>query len=379
MFFSRQISYPIGLDISDLSLKLVQLKKKGDKTKIQALSRVELAKGIIETGEIKNNNEFLKKLKELITKPKLGSVNSNEVVACLPDTKTFIKLIEVEKSQNNIVDTIPAEIERHVPMSINEIYYDWQIINTASDKYLILIGAAPQNIVNQYIELLSLAGLTVIALEIEATAICRSLLSEENIKNKNQAQKNYAIIDIGAQRSNMIIYAKNTIVLSISIPISGGKITEKIASSLELKNEQAEKAKIICGIDKTKAQGIIYEILSDELNELNNRIKTTMDFYSNHYSNLGPINEIIICGGGANIKNIDQFIGQFNGLTARLGNVFINLGENSENIAANFTETHNLSSKIINDKQDKNLAVKQDSSLSFATAIGLALRNIYIN
>jgi type IV pilus assembly protein PilM len=377
MFFSSQQNYPIGLDISDLSLKMVQLKKSGDKIKIQALSKIDLPKGLVDMGEIKNKTEMVKKIKEIISKPKFGSVNTTDVVACLPDTKTFIKLIEIEKSLNNLSEIIPAEIERHVPMTSKEIFYDWQIIKETADKYMVLIGAAPQNIINDYIDLLNDSKLSISALEIESTAICRSLLLEENPKNKNLPKKNYAIIDIGAMRSNLIIYAQNSIVASISIPISGEKITEKISKSLEIKYEQAEKAKIICGLDKSKAQGIICEILSDMLSELNNRIKDALEFYNNHYPNLGAVNEIILCGGGANIKNIDQCISQFHLINTSVGNTFINLSESAENLSQNFTETHNLNIKLINKEKNENLAVKQNTGLTFTTAIGLALRNIF--
>jgi type IV pilus assembly protein PilM len=376
MFLASNTNYPIGLDISDLSLKMVQLKKSGDKIKIQALSKIDLPKGLIENGEIKNKTEIIKKIKEIIAKPKFGSFNSTDVVACLPDSKTFIKLIEVDKGLNSLEDIITAEIERHVPMSAKEIFFDWQIIRETADKYITLIGAAPQNIVNGYIDLFSDAKLSIAALEIESTAICRSLLMEEKPKNKNLPKKNYAIIDIGAQRSCMIIYAQNSIVSSISMPISGEKITEKISKTLEIKHEQAEKAKIICGLDKNKARGIIYEILSEMSNELNNRIKDALEFYSSHYPNLGPIDEIILCGGGANIKNIDQSIGQYQLIETHLGNTFINLSESAENLLKNFTETHNINFKLIDKEENENLAVRQNTGLTYTTAIGLALRNI---
>lgn len=372
-------NYPIGLDISDLTLKMVQLKKVGDKIKIQALNRLEMPKGIMEAGEIKNRTELINKIKELVSKPKLGFVNSNEVVACLPETKTFIKSIEIEKGPNDIKNIIGAEIEKNIPLTIKEIYYDWQITEETSEKYNVLIGVAPQNTVNQFLEIINEAGLVIAALEIESVAICRSLLYEENPKFKNQTKLTYAIIDIGAQRSSMTIYSKNSIVMSISIPISGEKITEKIAKTLEIKTEQAEKAKIICGFDKAKAQGIIYEVLTDMLNDLNNKINDALEFYSNHYPAFGPVQKIIICGGGANINNIDIFIGQNSKIETSLGNIFVNLSENLDNINKNFTETHNLSLKNVKGRSDASMAIKQNSSLTYATAVGLALRKIFIN
>jgi Tfp pilus assembly PilM family ATPase len=144
MFITSSSSYPIGLDISDLSLKLFQLNRSGDKIKIQAVGKYNLPRGLIEDGEIKNKAEVLKAIDQLIDKPKFGKISSKEIIACLPETKTFIKLIEVDITPNDFNETIKTEIEKHIPMSIDEIYYDWQLIKKAGGKQFVLIAAAPK-------------------------------------------------------------------------------------------------------------------------------------------------------------------------------------------------------------------------------------------
>jgi type IV pilus assembly protein PilM len=272
MFFSKKSNYPIGLDISDLSLKIVQLNKVRDKVEIQAIGRISLNQGLIEDGEIKDQAKVIEAIKKLLANPKFGKVSSDEIIACLPETKTFIKLIEVAKTTNPIEEIISSEIEKYIPMSIDEIYYDWQVIENHSSKQLILIAAAPQEIVNQYIELINQAKLSTAALEIEPITICRSILAEESKKFKGEKNKNYIIIDFGAKRTSLVVYSKNTILFTVSMPIAGINITNDIAKTLDLDTSQAEKAKIICGLDELKAQGIIKNILTDTIDELVKRL-----------------------------------------------------------------------------------------------------------
>lgn len=383
MLFNNASTYPIGLDISDLSLKLVQLNKRGDKIKIQAIGKVDLPKGLIEDGEIKNKDKVINEINKLISAPGYGKVTSNEVIACLPETKTFIKLIEIAKTPNPLAEIIEGEIEKHVPMAIEEIYYDWQIIENKSDKQRVLIGAAPRNIVDQYIGLLDGAKLSTTALEIEPISLCRALLAEENPKSKNKKNDNCGILDIGAKRTSMTIYSKNTILFTLSMPISGEKITNNIAETLKIELKQAEKAKIICGLDKGKAQGIIKNILSGMIEELIKKINEAIEFYQNHYPGNGPLNKILLCGGGANIKNLSEIIGQATAVEVKKGNSLINLAELSENFSKILTETHKLKADFIKDKnnggREKIISVAQDTSLTYATAIGLALRGIFID
>jgi len=370
--FSKKSKYPLGIDISDLSLKLIQLDKIRGKIKIQAINNISLKPGIIENGEIVNSTEFNKELKVLLSKPLFGTLSSNKVVASLPDSKTYIKLIKVEKGANALKDIIANEIQKNIPLSENDIYYDWQIISSSKNHLNVLIGAAQKTIVESYIQHLEQAGLDVIALEPEPAAVIRALIKEEKENTKNEIKntiKNCGIIDIGAKRTNIIFYAKGSIISSLSLPISGEEITKKISKTLDINIEQAEKAKIICGLDKEKAKGIVSDILKNMVKDLIKKIKDALDFYETNYEELGPLENIILCGGGANIKNLDEEIEKNTGINTKKGSIKDRIDESDEKILKYFTE------KVKKDKI-KEEEIKKDLSLSYVSAIGLALRNI---
>ena len=377
MFLKKIQLSPIGLDISELSLKAVQLKKSGKKISIQATSKIDLPKELMKNGEIKNTGALIEAIKKLIAKPGYGVFSGNLAVACLPDTKTFVKLITVDKTPNNVADIIGSEIDKHIPMSHKDIFYDWQVIKETGSEDSILIGAAPQNIVNQYIDILNQSKFSIQALEIESAAVCRCLLPQEAPNYKGPIDKNLGLIDIGATRTNMSIYAKNTIALSINMPISGQDITAEIAKTLSITEEQAEKAKIICGLDKSKAEGIIYKILNNMIKNLIEKISETMEFFNNHFPDYGPLDQIILCGGGANIKNIGDIISAAVSTPTVAGDALTHINIDKNNINKYFIPPAKKSAKSEKDEND-NKAIR-DVSISYATAVGLALRNLFIN
>lgn len=391
MILTNSSTYPIGLDISDSSLKLVQLNKVRDKIKIQALSKLNLAPGIITKGEIKNQTELIKAIKKLISAPLLGKTSSEEVVVCLPESKTFIKLIEIQKSPNALADIVGSEIEKHVPLAISEIYYDWQIIEDLTDKYFVLIGAAPKVIVNQYTAMLDEAGLSPVALEIEPVAIARCLLKEEapnlksitgGVKTKLETGINYGLIDIGADHTCLIFYSKNTILFTVNMPISGEEITAKISKALTITKEQADKVKIICGMDEAKAEGIIKKILAETIENLVAKIKEAIQYYDNYFNQYGPLNQILLSGGGANITNLVKIIGQELSIEVKMANALININEEQNKFNEFFIEKHVLAlkaAKLGSPGQGKNLSIQQNSSSTYATAIGLGLRGLFID
>lgn len=376
-------NYPIGLDISDLSLKLIQLSKIKNKTKIQALNDVALAEGLIVNGEIKNQKKVAEIIKQLVSSSKYGEATSKSVVACLPETKTFIKLVEIKEISNDLSATVAHEIEKYFPLPLDEIYYDWQVIENHNNTRSVLIGAAPKNIVDQYISLLADANLSIEALEIEPVALCRSLLYEESYDFHGNDKKNYAIIDIGATRSSLILYSRNTILFTVSMPISGREITKNLSEIFKIKKAHAEKIKIIGRLAQNKVQKIINNSLSDMISNLNKKIKEAIKFYNNHFSDRGSLNNILLCGGGTNIRNIDKIIsGSLRSnlnIEIKKGDSLIHINEEKKMLSKLFSEKHVFNLKILQKQKATKLSITQDASLRFATAIGLALRGIFVD
>jgi len=375
----KNSKYPIGLDFSDYNLKIVQLDKKRDKISLQAMGKIDLPLGAINNGEILNTKLVTESLKKLINSPEKGKVTSNTVVACLPETKTFLKLIKVEDGPNPIESIIESEIEKHIPLSCNDLYFDWQIIKQQKGVSHILVGACPKNIVNRYIEVLKNTKLNIAALEIEAVAISRSLLTEEKPKSKIQKNKNYAIIDMGKKRTSLFVYSKNTPIFTISLPISGALVTSEIAKTLDIEEDQADKAKIICGLDETKAKGIIKNLLTTSINSLLEKINDSVNYFENHFPELGEINKIILCGGASNIKDLSKYISESTEIETELGNSLKNINTKRNNLDEIFTETHKIKTDFTGKQKDsKSMTLIQNNAISYTTAIGLALRNIFI-
>lgn len=374
MFDFNSKTYPIGLDISDTNIKAAQLKKSGKKIKIQAISRIDLPVGVVQGGEIMKKEIFSKSLFNLLSKPVYGGFSGSDAVFCIPENKSYLELVPIERSPNQLTDMIEAEMEKYFPLPVEEMHYDWQIIEENASNYNVLIGGSSKKTVNSYIEALTEAKISILAAEIESISIARSLLAEEG-SGKKDVNKNYAIINIGALRTNLIIYSKNTIVLSVSLPISGDEISSKIAKSLEIRPDQAEKAKIVCGLDKNIAKGIIRNILNEMIDNLIFKIREGLNFYDNKFQERGPINEVILCGGGANIIGIDELMSDALKLPVRKGDVFINMNsENTAEISKKLNTTHKIDAQEFQVAKQES-SITQSDILSYAAPIGLALRN----
>lgn len=331
-----------GLDISDYIFRLVRI----EKNQIVSGGEIAVPAGLIDKGVIVKPEKVAELIKKLIHTTKGKKIKDKCVIACLPEQTTFIKVISLPPDKPpTMQDFLAEEIAKHIPYNLEEIYVDWQPC-PSGEKNKILIGVAPKEIINSYQNVLLMADLVPVALEIEAVAIARCLI-KKNEKN-NFAQ---IILDLGFNRTSLIVYDQQTVQFSISTPLSGDAISKTIAKTLNLTYLEAEKAKIICGFDEKKCDQALIRLLKPIMKTLITNINEAINFYQNHFSNQQEIKKIILCGGGANFKNLDKLIMTETGITVEKANVLVNLNrEPLPNI------------------------LPKNKYLSYVSAIGLALR-----
>lgn len=339
-----------GLDIGELALRLVLIKKRGKKNYLLSHNEIALPKGVIVDGEIIKKDQLKKYIDDLLSKQVKGKkINTNKLISVLPETKTFIKLIDIKAAnEDDIKNVLNREIINHIPLDIGEIYFDWQIIDgfKPNKTSKILVGAAPRKLVNSYMEVLKKANLMPFALEIEAAGIIRCLLTKK--KELDTGAK--IIIDMGAVRTSLILYNQGSVQFTASLPISGAEITKSISEKLKIDYKQAERAKIVCGLDETKCEGALKKILFSNINKLILKINEVINFY-HESSDEKNVEEIILCGGGANFSKIDKVLQEKLNIPTKIGNPLSNIY-----------------------KVNKSAEIKPAKILSFTTAIGLALR-----
>ncbi len=361
-----------GLDMSDLSLKAVQIKRKNNIKRIEAINEIQVPNGLINEGIIKDKEKVSQLIHQLIYSSPL-KFKGNYAVVSLPEPKTFIKVIEIKKNKiqaNNLNELIEDELPRHIPINIEDVQIDWEEVGENKYYKKFLVASAPTNIINSFLETLKLAKLNVMALEAEAQAIERCIIPVSHTKlsrhqdikqkytgNKIQIESRQSVgakivLDLGATRTSIILIDKGSIQFANSIAdISGEKITQEIKEKKKLTYQQAEKAKIICGANPKKCKGEIVKIIDKTIDKLTKKIIETINFYQDHFGAETDQIEIILCGGGANLYNIDKNIKDKLKKNVKIANPLINI--------------HNKLNKNIKNIQ------------SYTTAIGLALREVF--
>lgn len=349
-----------GLDINDLSLKIINLKKRRGVFNLASFNKVEIEPGIIEEGVIQNEEALVKIIKTALKTVKGKKLKTKYVVVSLPEEKSFLQIIQMPRmKEEELKSALLFEAGNYIPLSVDDVYLDFQIITPFKDGFKnldVLIIAMPKKIVDSYVSCLKKAGLIPCALEIESQAITRALVKNET------SPCPLVLIDFGGSNADFVVFCGNSIRFTCSIPISSRQLTTAISQSLGVDFNEAEKLKMqydLRGKEKDKKSKEISDAINSILDDLAEQIKKYLKFYQEHmfYEHLEPntkIEKIFLCGGGANLKGLSEFLSKKLDIPTELGNPWINFPSKKEN---------------------KSLPTVYKNSLSFTTAIGLALRD----
>ena len=79
-----------GLDISDLSLKIIKLEKKGGGLTLAGFGETMIKPGIIEKGEIIDKKTLIKIIQQALSQVQGEKLKTKHVIASLPEEKAFL-------------------------------------------------------------------------------------------------------------------------------------------------------------------------------------------------------------------------------------------------------------------------------------------------
>lgn len=341
-----------GLDLSDLSMKAVWLNRAGKQDSVVSFGSVPLPTGSVIDGEIMDSGIVQGAIAALLEKAGPKKIRTRQVVCSLPETKAFLRIISLPAmEEDEVKEAIKWEIEANIPLTLDQVYYDWQVLDLnltqEKGKISVLVVAVARNVVDQFQAVLAAAGLEVVGLETESIAQARSLLDERNEKRTT------LIVDIGDRRTSFLIAIGNTPCFTSSVPLSSQMVTDAISKSFHISFDEAEEIKIKQGLGSLALKSPVLQAVLPVLENIAVEIEKSIDFYLNNLRYSENIDSIVLCGGGSIMQGLLPYFSRRLGRPIEFGNPWTNvkLGEQLPLINRNY-------------------------SVQYSTAIGLALRGL---
>lgn len=319
----------IGLDISDQSVKYVQLEKFQHYYRVKKFDNKPIPAGLIEMGEIKQKDkliEFFKTLRE--------EINNDYVMVSLPEEKGFLSKIELpDVADDEIRSILELQIENFIPISGYDAVFDYEVVSRTQEKdkksVVVNVSAFPATLIKDYRDALVGAGFKPLAFETETHSLARALV-------KSGDNSTQMIVDFGKTRTGFIIVSGQKIKFTSTINVAGDSLTNAIMKDFGTDFFQAERIKKEYGFVKNKEYEKFFNSLLPVIVVIKDEIVKHITYWSTHMTGEGQtegeIKKIILSGGDSSLKGFSDFLSYQLRLPVELSNPWVNIMNFDERI-----------------------------------------------
>ncbi len=355
--FAKKVSY-LGIDLGASSLKVVELKNEGGRSKLVTYGFAEQRTDVVRSDSAELQQRIVAALKAILRQSRVGS---NRVVAAMPSFAVFTSIISLpEMSKKDLFSAVRWEAKKFVPMPLEEMVLDWRLLQMSDEKSVpsqpddkkgkgpksmrVLLTAAPKNLVRRYIEIFRACDLQIVSLETEAFALQRSLIGAERVP--------IMIVDIGAVATDVSVIVDGIPLINRSIDVGGDTITKAVANSLSVDLERAEQFKRDFGI--TASRGGVAEIpkaIDFVISSIVNEIRYVINLFRAQEER--PIEKLILAGGSAFLPQLPEYLSKLLSMKVIIGDAW---------------------ARVIYPRELK--VALDEVGPRFAVAVGLAMREI---
>ena len=404
---AKPATHVLGIDLGSRYIKIVELRRQGDGIALDSWPVIlPTPAGSIDGGQVVDSNQVADALKEACRVHRFGT--KKVILDVAGDPMVIVRVAEMAKlSGRDLKDAVEFEIGRHSQFPIDELVYDFAIIEhpdapPEAENMEVLLAAAHEEAVNSAVKAVMDARLRPVGVDVIPLAVARSAVLSVG---PEATEKTICCVHIGATSTLIVMVRKGLPNFVRFLPTGGDGLTEAVRNAGIADEEAAERVKrafadlsLLAGyeappgeyetvfeVSDTSAEETlpaegdeatlldvevpeealeppegpeapaageqeekpaersaeeqevaerIAEALEQPLVDLATEIRRSVEFYRRQHRN-EPVDVLVLSGGSALMKGIDDFMAAEVGVQAQLCNPFktIAMLENGEQAA----------------------------------------------
>jgi type IV pilus assembly protein PilM len=352
--FSRE--RPIGIDITNEAIVLVEMSKKKGELELVNLGMAPTPIGAVRDGEIVDPSQVAATIQEIMA---VEGFKCRKAITSVSGQAAIIRTIKFPAmTPKELKEVVLAEAERYIPFAVSDVNLDFQALDTVEEdgglKTEVLLVAAQKQLINSYVEAVTVAGLELVAVDVASFAVSRSLGPSMD------GPEPVVLVLIRGETTDINVMKEGVPRFSRSIPIGSATFAQVIASGLNVSLEEAiaihDRLVLPVAGAEPSSDPLVEQAATEirsTLRELTTEIQRSLEYF--HQSQgVEKIGHAILSGRGAKMKHLDKHLATYLGLNVEIGNP----------VGFTFDET----------RYPADFLVEQAPIL--ATAIGLARRGV---
>lgn len=351
MFGSNRNRPLLGLDVTTSSVKLIELVERGQGYRVESFAAEPTPANAINDKAIVDAEAVGEAIRRAVKRS--GSKTRDAAVAISGDA-AITKVIQMPKqlSDADLEGQVELQADQYIPFPMEEVSFDFETIGESErdpDMVDVLLVATRTENVDQRQAAVEAAGLTACVVDVEAFAVENACALLTHQMPEGGIEKFVAIVDFGASTTTFSVLHNLKVIYTRDFAFGGQQLTEEIMRTYGLSLEDAGRAKKEGGLPSNYQP----EVLDAFMDDMSQQVSRSLQFFLASGTGRDQPDQVLVCGGCANIPGVADVIGSRIGIATEVGDP---LGQMK------------LSSRA------KSHGVQKDAT-ALLTACGLALRS----
>ncbi|TWI74121.1 type IV pilus assembly protein PilM [Desulfobotulus alkaliphilus] len=295
MLFSKT-NHLVGLDIGSSMVKAAEILDSKKGRILKRFGTMDLKAGAIEDGLIRDPEYVAGVIRELFS---LYGIRNDKVALSIGGYSAIVKKITMPAMEEEALQkSILVEAEQYIPFDIKDIRMDFQVMGPSSqnpEHLNILLVAAKKELVNQYVEVAELAGLTPCVVDVDALAVQNVYEAVHGITSEE-----VVLLNVGAAKMSLNIIKDGDSVFMRDVSLGCRQINSRIRAFTGCSEEDAEALKLASGGEKMPEDeylGAVGQVVGQWCTE----IGRALDFFYSTYPG-ERVEKMVLSGGGGYLE-----------------------------------------------------------------------------
>ena len=202
----------------------------------------------------------------------------------------IMRVVEMPPMKSDeLKQALPFEAQRYLPFNIVEVVLDGATLGpSGGNKSWVLIVACKKELLERRIDWVKRAGFEPALIDVDALALANAFLSGSGNGAPDDGRR--AVIDVGAQMTNLVVFKGEVPYLIRDIPWGGEKMVRLIADQLGTEGEGVSQQ-----MDQGHLEPEMQEALCSTCEGLVTELQLSFDYFENRFGQ--PPETLSVSGG----------------------------------------------------------------------------------
>ena len=301
---SRKSKSVLGLDITTSSVKLIELAESSRQFRVESYAAEPTPANAINEKAIVDADAVGEAVRRAV---KRSGTRTRDAAIAISGDAAITKVIQMPRnlSTNEMEGQVELQADQYIPFPMEEVSFDFEVVGASErdpDMLDVLLVATRTENVEQRQAAVEAAGLQARVVDVEAFAL-------ENV------DKFIAIVDFGASTTTFSVLKDMQVIYTRDFAFGGQQLTEEIMRTYGLSMEDAGRAKKEGGLPSNYQP----EVLDAFIDDMSQQVSRSLQFFLASGSGREQPDQILACGGCANIPGVAEMIGSRVGIPTEIG------------------------------------------------------------